>query len=167
MGKELFMGINILNTMNPTLTLLDSDKGDIGNRTACAADLAGNGAKALVKDTFVLGGAAGAGYAVVKKSNVIKDVINTVVDGLKKHIPDETLKSITTGFDDLIKNNSIAESVVKFVKSNKKVSALIAIGAAAAGALSFITANHLHKGGAIQQKYEDKAKLKEFRGAQD
>ncbi len=141
-------------------------KWDLSNRVDCAIDKTKNALGGLAQDTFVLGGAGLASFAVVKNEKVAKGLGGFVqkganwLAGLFKSKPLELPGGgIITSIPG--RKSKIGTLVTKFAtKLNKlpnKYKALGAIGLVAGTLLVGITTKRIKNAGRIEQQYQDQA----------
>ena len=117
-------------------------KGDYSNKFDKLIETTGNNAKALVKDTFVLGGTATALYGI-KKSNAFAKVLSAPLTWVGKGLSKFKEGGLLAG---------IGKTLQK-LPTGVKAAGLILTGAA--GLLAIIESKRAHKSGQIEQKYYD------------
>lgn len=141
-------------------------KGDLSNRIDCAIDKTKNALGGLAQDTFVLGGAGLASFAVVKNEKVANGLGGLVqkganwLAGLFKSKPLELPGGgIITSIPG--RKSKIGTLVTKFAeKLNKlpnKYKALGLIASLACTAIFAITTKQAKNAGKIEQQYRDQA----------
>ena len=143
---------------NPVSALTDKNKGDMGNRMACAAELTGNNIQTGVKLAAV-GAASGAAIGVMHNSALSARVSAVAKDAIalvKKHTPDsvkQLAKDLVSRLPENFRN--IAKNGLESLKKNKLVALIIAAGTVITG----IVGKGMFKAGRIEQKYEDRAAI--------
>ena len=120
--------------------LFSSDKGDMSNRLECAGKQTVNGLKTLAADAVVVGGVY-AGAKVVKKSSKIAQFLSKPFKAL----------------GDLLSGTKVGNFIKKMPTSAKAIALLGTVGALV---IQHINNKAWYNAGQIDQKYTDKAALK-------
>ena len=136
------------------------EKGDIQNRVNCSGAHLANNANALAKDVVIIGGAAAATAAAVK----YPQVGNKVQKGLSKAVNWVKLK-LSKAFNKLGKTRMARKlnvAAYKFKKLPLNTKGTIGVIAGLATlALGATHLNKVYKAGQIDQKYTDRAAIRE------
>ena len=143
-------------------------KGDLSNRIDCAIDKTKNALGGLAQDTFVLGGAGLASFAVVKNEKVAKGLGGLVQKGADWFAGLFKTKNIKLPKGTIMNGKPITGAKLKLggwlekfaTKLNKlpnKYKALGAIGLVAGTLLVGITTKRVKNAGRIEQQYQDQA----------
>lgn len=143
-------------------------KGDLSNRIDCAIDKTKNALGGLAQDTFVLGGAGLASYAVLKNQKVANGIGGFVQKGANWLAGLFKTKNIKLPKGTIMNGKPITGAKLKLggwlekfaTKLNKlpnKYKALGLIASLACTAIFAITTKQAKNAGRIEQQYQDQA----------
>lgn len=143
---------NVIMSRVPVYSLVEPGKGDISNRVNCAGAQLVNNLKTAAEEVVIIGGTIAGARAAVKSNTFVK-VMNNIFNSTKKVL--------------LGKNSSKASAIIvellnklkNLPAANKK--ALFMTLVLGELGLSFVGMKRSFKSGQIDQKYTDKAKLKQ------
>ena len=135
--------MNTLLSVSPLACLFDTNKGDIKNRADCASEQFKNNFKANLKNTALITGGGMVGYTILKSPAKTSTVVKSFdkVAGLASKVAPKIATKL------------------KNLPGVYKVIGLVAIPVLTG--VAHVISKHSVKAGEINQKYNDRAQLKE------
>jgi hypothetical protein len=140
--------------------MVSKDKGDVSNRINCAGSQLANYTKTLAEDAVVIGGVA-VGAKAIKKGGkfamAMEKVTNAITKACEKTFGNKFILHGKNGNVKIRTNPSWIRKLKAMPASKKGIGLLVGLGALA---VSYIGSKHLYRMGQIDQKYSDKATLR-------
>lgn len=144
--------------------LVSNDKGDVSNRMSCAGAQFKNNLSTLAQDVAVIGGAAVATKGITKNTKLTEKfasgfnkIVNKLMPGVKRDIT--IIKKSGFPFKTFeIRQSKLAQKLLSMPSKAKVALSLMLPALAVTG---FITNKAIYKMGQIDQKYSDKAAIRE------